>query len=192
MYHEDWYPNDQLAFLCTLYERVKLVGGLCIEIGIWEGKSTNALANVMNQRTLIAIDTWQGNTDESNDHNTVKLLKERDVKSAFYANMAAQNSNQNITVYEMDWREAFAQILQRGYLIAFLHIDGSHDYQSVFDTITYALPRMREGGVMCGDDFLASHAGRADLNGGVERAVRETLPGFQTSGNLWWWQKEIA
>lgn len=45
---------------------------------------------------------------------------------------------------------------------------------------------MVKGGIVCGDDFLNANQDRHDLHGGVERAVRELCPTFQTFGNLWY------
>src|SRR5205814_6573412 len=44
--------------------------------------------------------------------------------------------------------------------------------------------------IICGDDLETAHAGREDLQGGVERAVRELLPGFAAIDNFWYWQKQ--
>ena len=74
----------------------------------------------------------------------------------------------------------------------FVHIDASHDYASVRRTLTGVLPHLVPGGIVCGDDILSASLQRADLDGGVERAVRESLPGFQTSGNFWWWEMPAA
>ena len=71
----------------------------------------------------------------------------------------------------------------------FCHIDASHDYWSVRADLKLAEACLRPGGILCGDDFVYAHAGRADLDGGVERAVREGLPGFEAQGNFWWWVK---
>jgi hypothetical protein len=70
--------------------------------------------------------------------------------------------------------------------IKFIHIDASHEYESVFETINLVLPKMVKGGVICGDDYLNSNMGRESLHGGVERAVRETLPAHANIGNLWY------
>ena len=71
--------------------------------------------------------------------------------------------------------------------IKFIHIDASHDYDSVYNTIKLVLPNMVKGGVICGDDFLSANKDRLDLNGGVERAVSELLPNYKNIDNLWFW-----
>jgi hypothetical protein len=72
--------------------------------------------------------------------------------------------------------------------IKFIHIDASHEYESVFETIKLALPHMVKGGIICGDDYQSANASRTDLHGGVERAVRELLPEHKNIYNLWYFQ----
>ena len=73
--------------------------------------------------------------------------------------------------------------------IKLCHIDASHDYESVKKTIEMIMPHIVKGGVICGDDIIAANKNRTDLEGGVERAVIETLPGHKIDRNCWWWIK---
>jgi predicted O-methyltransferase YrrM len=70
--------------------------------------------------------------------------------------------------------------------IKFIHIDASHEYESVAETIKLALPKLVQGGVICGDDYLNANMNRHDLHGGVQRAVMELLPMHGNLGNLWY------
>jgi hypothetical protein len=71
-------------------------------------------------------------------------------------------------------------------LIKFIHIDASHEYESVFETIKLVLPKMVKGGIICGDDYQTASINRHDLHGGVERAVKEALPNHNNIDNLWY------
>jgi Methyltransferase domain len=92
----------------------------------------------------------------------------------------------NVQSHVMRSQDFFASFDQP---IKFCHIDASHDYPSVKAEIEAALRLLLSGGILCGDDFQSASAQRADLQGGVERAVRELLGGFQSIGNFWFWQK---
>ena len=73
--------------------------------------------------------------------------------------------------------------------IKFIHIDASHDYESVKKTIDLVKPKVVLGGIICGDDFLTADLSRHDLHGGVERAVKESFgTSYQNIGNLWFWK----
>jgi len=184
-FEEDWYPPQQLIRLASLFEKVRSFAGTVLEIGCWEGRSTVALAHACHPETLWAIDTWMGNEDEDVNHPTVLLARSRDVFGRFRVNISALTGGnvhpirQNCHAVLQDWSAP----------IKFAHIDASHDYNSMRRAMEAVLRLLVPGGIICGSDFLTASADRGDLDGGVERAVRELLPGFESSFNLWWWSK---
>lgn len=183
MFTEDWYSDKQANTLADLARSVTHLNGLFIEIGVWQGKSFSHIARAVSPHIVCAVDTWRGNEDEHADHCTVTAANKRDVFSEFIDNMIALDV-ENFSIHRIHWREFLTPTLLP---IAFLHIDASHDYQSVHDTIAAALPYMLPGSIMCGDDYLTADDTRSDLNGGVMRAVKELLPSHQSDGNLWWY-----
>lgn len=186
-----WYSDGQLTILRSVAASVVGLSGLCIEVGCWKGNSTITIAQTITDGMICAVDTWQGSVDESPDHDTVKMAQEKDIMSIFRTNMQDAGVGEKIVMFKNDWREFFVRFDKKfkedG--IRFLHIDGSHDYKSVYDNIAAALPYMVKGGVLCGDDIATAHRGRSDLEGGVERAVLELLPGYTQFGNFWYWRK---
>ena len=184
VFHENWYSNKQASNLARLAQLVAPLQGLIIEIGSWEGKSTVALANAVYPSSVIAVDTWMGNIDEGPHNDSVTLARSRDVYATFRDNISKMTKG-NVTPVKQDCHEYLAVLNQP---VKFCHIDACHDYLSVKRTLEAILPRIILGGVLCGDDFLSANATRTDLHGGVERAVRELLPGVSHAENLWYWQ----
>jgi beta-1,4-mannosyl-glycoprotein beta-1,4-N-acetylglucosaminyltransferase len=184
-FHENWYPNDQILRVIGAYERTRELDGAVVEIGCWEGKLTIALANACHPESLIAVDTWAGSFAESPDHITVQLARERDVYAQFEKNVRLLTSG-NVVPWRCDVQAFFSEWSAP---FKFVHIDASHDYQSVRQTIEASLRWICPGGVLCGDDFESAGMSRIDLDGGVERAVRELLPGFEQMGNFWCWRR---
>jgi Methyltransferase domain len=182
-FQENWYQDSQCRLLESTARRVASLAGDVVEIGSWEGKSTAALANACFPDKVLAVDTWAGSLDESQEHPSVKLARGRDVYGTFLNNMKALTQG-NVVPVRMHSSEFLSSHPGR---IKFCHIDGSHDYASVKRDIEGSRRLLVDGGILCGDDFLSAHRKRADLNGGVERAVREILPGFRHEGNFWWW-----
>ena len=182
---EDWYSAGQCEKVAELAKSVSKVDGSFIEIGCWEGKSSSHIARAINPKTLLCVDTWRGNINEDPNHPSVRFALARNVYQQFIANMEADDIN--YIVFIGDWRDFFEGNLLN---IAFLHIDAEHDYQSVYDCLVATYRCMVPGSLMCGDDFMTANMTRKDLNGGVERAVREffepkgLLP--QNYNNLWW------
>ena len=189
MFNEDWYPDEQIKLLCDLVKTLTCVQGKVIEIGCWEGKSTYNLANAIHPDILICNDTWLGNTCENKlsgeKHITEIILKERDVYKIFLENMERLTPGNYKVVKEdcLEW------LLHYNDKIKFCHIDACHDYESIYTIIILVLPKLVSGGIICGDDFLSAHIHRDDLDGGVERAVREILPNFKNYDNFWYWKK---
>lgn len=184
-FNENWYSEDQTHFLAMLARLAKPLKGAVIEFGCWEGKSTCVLANAVWPDAVIAVDTWKGNIDESPDHVSVASAKERDVLSTFKKNVQTMTKGNVETVVS----DCHRFMESYGQPIKLCHIDACHDYNSVRRSITAVLPLLVRGGLLCGDDIATAHKFRVDLDGGVERAVTECLPGFQTRGNIWYWTK---
>jgi hypothetical protein len=186
--NENWYSDTQCLDLCNLAKRVKDLKGVYIEIGCWEGKSTHNLANTIYPEVLLCNDTWLGNIVESETtgikHITETILEYRDVYKTFLQNMK-NTTKGNFLVYKLDCLNWLPTLNDE---IKFCHIDASHDYESVHKTIELILPKLIPGAIICGDDFLSSNSDRKDLNGGVERAVREFFPNVLNIENLWYYQ----
>lgn len=182
-FNENWYKDEQIDALVKAADLVKELEGDAIEIGCWEGKSTCSLVNKFYPDTVIAVDTWKG---DGGDHATNKILKERDVYAQFRKNLLALTKN-NVKVEKKD---CFEFLKEYNGKIKFIHIDAAHDYDSVKRTIEAIKDKVVPGGVICGDDFVGAWDGSPGLNGGVERAVKELLPGFKTDYNFWYWVKD--
>jgi predicted O-methyltransferase YrrM len=180
---EDWYSTQQLISLREACNKVATLAGCVVELGSWEGKSTCAIANVLKEDTVIAVDSWQGNLGEGNSHPSVVAAKQRDVLSKFRENVK-RFTDGNVEAVVSD---CFAFLTAHKDPIKFCHIDASHDYASVKKAISMVQPFLVKGAVICGDDFMSANAKRSDLGGGVERAVVEMCPGFVSQENFWYW-----
>jgi Methyltransferase domain len=184
-FNEKWISPEALMRLFELCRLVEPLQGALVEIGAWEGRSTTVLAHACYPEKLLAVDTWLGNADEDPNHSSVIAASKRDVYQRFLCNVAATTCGNVVPL-----REDCHSFLERCKSnIKFAFVDASHDYTSVNRTINALLPLVTPGGVLCGDDFRTASQDRKDLSGGVERAVRELLPGFEEASNLWWWRR---
>jgi beta-1,4-mannosyl-glycoprotein beta-1,4-N-acetylglucosaminyltransferase len=185
VFHERWYPPEQLHSLMDACREVpEHVHGRVVEVGCWEGRSTVALANACWPAQLIAVDTWQGNTSEGSGHVTVLQAAARNVREQFCRNIAALTRG-NVRFVQAEGAGFFAT---QG-AVRFCHLDAGNDYPTVRSLLLALLQHLSPGGIVCGNNIQAADSGREDLQGGVERAVRELLPGFQTVNNFWKWIK---
>lgn len=191
IFTERWFGKKQALRIAGL--AAKAPAGAIIEIGCWEGYSTYHIANAVYPRTLYAIDHWQGNLEERIDHPSVIAARARNVYEAFTQNMLHWTKG-NVIAIKDDWRSALLNTAIDSN-IAFVHIDAAHDYASVMETLLAVYPRIVDGGVLCGDDYRSAHAGRKDLQGGVERAVGELCAAYtlklHVERNGWWIVKKV-
>ena len=67
-------------------------------------------------------------------------------------------------------------------ILDFVFIDGDHNYETVKQDIILWPPKLKGGGILCGDDYGKEHIP------GVKRAVDELLPQrkLTKSGTIWW------
>lgn len=175
--------NRHLLRLVRLFEKVRHLEGRAIEFGCWDGRSTVALVNVAHPQVVLCVDTWLGSYSENPWHLTVKWAQERDIYSQFCRNLNALTQGN----WQAVRQDALAFLVDFVGPVKFAYLDHAHDYPTVYTTIRLLLGLLTPGAIICGDDLMTANAFRDDLWGGVERAVRELLPGFKHYQNLWWW-----
>jgi len=75
-----------------------------------------------------------------------------------------------------------------------LFIDGDHRYYYVLHDIKSYLPKVKNGGIICGHDFEDYEFDIRQINRdswrgkhhGVIKAVTENFPNVKKDGNIWW------
>lgn len=137
--------------------------GQIVEIGAFKGKSTAWLAEAARHtgRRLVSIDPHLRGSDEE-FRETARRLQFEDVATLHKAYSHDIGK---------DWREP----------IAFLWVDGGHDYECVRQDILDFTPHLEPGGVVVFDDANAENFP------GVVRALDETLrrdPAFESLGQI--------
>lgn len=166
---ENWFNTSSRRRLATLVRAVELVEGRIVELGSWEGRSTIALAGAAGDRTVHAVDHWNGAASDSYQR---EQAASRDVFATFSSNIAA---HPNVVPFRMDWREYCDQF---DTAVALVFIDADHTTAEVRAQIAAFRPLMSRGGIICDDDYQMRQ---------VARAVH-ILRGFETVGPVWSWR----
>lgn len=182
MFHENWCSQSQIEHIKNLLNNVEHLNGLYIELGCWTGFSSVHIMNHIHPKTLHIIDTFEGNKDEAKvegkEHITQTILKERDIYNEFLNNVNSLTRG-NYILHKTDHYEYLRNLNEP---IAFIYIDGSHDYYSVYNQLKLVLPLMCKNGLIICDDFWSSNIKSLDY--GVNRAVNELLPNFRSIDNM--------
>jgi len=183
-FHGNWFSDEQCSALFEIYGLVRKLVGDVVEVGCWEGRSTSVLANACYPEVLHAVDTWQGGVDEPPDRTAVPLARQRNAHRTFLKNMKSLTRG-NVMPHAMKSLDFFAKQLNP---IKFCYIGALGDYDSIKANIEAVRKHLLPMGVLCGDGFLSSSGAWSNPQRGVERAVRELLPGFKTARDFWYWQ----
>ena len=67
-----------------------------------------------------------------------------------------------------------------------IYVDAAHDEQSAFEDIINWLPKLKENGIMCGDDWHRDHSG---VIRAVQRVARQFNLTICHDGRFWWFEK---
>lgn len=164
-------------------------GPLC-EIGCWTGHSTHILANRAKAigTKLVVVDNFEGNKGTPIE----EFARDNSVKDMFIRNMKMFDLWDSIILFSMDSNEAH-KFIKSG-LFSFLFVDAGHTYEQVKNDLVNYIPKVKEGGIICGHDYESdtydeSHTGEDYVNGkhhGVIKAVNEVIGKVNYEGRMWW------
>jgi|TARA_R100001460_G_scaffold505_1_gene2466 predicted O-methyltransferase YrrM len=140
--------------------------GVIVEIGSFLGRSTHYLATSLFNANkfdvkIYCIDTFAG----SSEHANLKLPSD-------FAHIFRDNLKFFIgrdMVIPMQGRSDKQEILDKfeNDSVDYIMVDGAHEYEPVMDDITNWYPKLKETGVMFGDDFGLE---------AVRQATKDALP----------------
>ncbi len=185
-FHERWYSSKSIKWLLDTFEKLnREAQGVIIDIGAWEGRATLAIGAACFPESMMAVDTWRGNEKEGASHITVQEAKKRSIKGAFEKNIRSLGYG-NIKFFQGD---SSLFLKEHEGSIKFAHIDSDNTCEYIRETLMLLIPKMAHGGIICGNNIAAACERRHDLSGGVEKAVKELLPGYIQTGNHYHWKK---
>jgi hypothetical protein len=150
-----------------------------VEIGVYGGRLSRMLLGVPSLKMLYLVDSWEGSSENRQppffltwNPKQMALLAEK-VKT-----WAA--GTPNVKVLHMCSIEA-ANLFDEA-SVDFVYVDGDHTHDGVRADIMGWMPKVRIGGVLCGDDYGMPS---------VRAAVDELLPQREiaSNGRLWWARK---
>lgn len=147
-----------------------------VEIGVYKGRGT-ALWNVelINKGIkydYYAVDHFEG----SEEHKLAGIVPTHE--------QVIQNLNcfaDNLSIIKMD--SISASKLFKAKSLDLVYIDGSHDYKSVLKDIKAWYPKLKNGGVISGDDFNEHWKGVVDAV--IEFASFKNLTIEKIGGSQW-------
>jgi len=148
-YHEQlegW--SEFVGFYGQMVEQAK-EGDCFVEIGIWKGRSTIAMAEFIRESgkriNFVAVDHFLGSEEHQKDMPTLDLY------SDFSRHVELSNTGNYITLALGHSVEVAKSLLTE--TVNFIYLDASHDYDNVKADLNAWYPKLVSGGVFAGHDW---------------------------------------
>lgn len=157
---------------------------LIIEVGSWKGASAIHMASLCDKDVkIICVDTWLGSLEMwRQDDGRYELLQHKfgypQIYQQFLANVI-KTKNQDVII-PLPMTSLMAAKLLSGVLADLIYVDGSHEYEDVYNDLKAYSPL---GRVLFGDDFKGCWPG-------VMNAVNDFLRKFEVRSGFWVYKKE--
>lgn len=138
-------PAKALEKLVEMVHKEKM---MIVEVGSWKGFSTSVLAKMVAdyRGSVFAVDHWVGNEETWQD----KVAKTQDVYSIFKRNMIFLGVWDIVHPLVMDSLTA-CEIFADG-ILDLVFLDADHRYENFKKDISSWLPKLKDGGILCGHD----------------------------------------
>ena len=145
------------------------LNGEGVEIGVQLGLYSELILENSDLRRLYSIDPWREFPLEEYDKDSANVSQEqqdyRYLSTIFRLNRFCTRS----AVMRMTSEEA-SKLFSNNQL-DFIFIDGNHSYQYVKQDIEVWYPKVREGGLFSGDDYLFTPEGKTPVKDAVDEFV---------------------
>ena len=165
-----------------------------LEIGSWCGASTLTWGEGINfyfnsKGSITCVDAWLPYVDLGANPTEDMLmiddaLRQNEVFDVFKHNIQFLPNDIEIIIHR-GWSQDILPSLEIE-TYDLVYIDGDHKYDNVISDITNAMPLLRNGGVMCGDDLeLQLHecdSSVLNINSNIDRLYDEALDTYYHPG----------
>jgi len=147
-------------------------GGHIVEVGAWKGASTSYLAVEAQHKKLRidVVDTWSG----SDEHKDMSDIKENSLFGTFIDNLRPVIN----LINPIRTDSVSASKMYADQSLDAVFIDADHRYESVKADILAWMPKVKNGGILAGHDYILAHSG-------VIRAVDELVEAPEIIRDCW-------
>src|SRR3990167_6345687 len=138
---------DQKALDGFLRQEAKEDMRVC-EVGSWKGGSTEIIADVVKKYngSVYCVDHWQG----SPGTGLLADAQKEDIFQVFMSNMRKCGLEDTVKLLVMSSLDAASMMADKVFDVVF--IDADHRYTEVKADILAWLPKVKDGGLLCGHD----------------------------------------
>lgn len=148
-----------------------------VEIGVARGSTSKFTIEKLSDRilTYTGIDPYESNYDRTDSFSQYN----QDLMDNLYKFVVEKNNDPRFNLIRK--KSNLAHLDFENNSIDAIYIDGNHSYEAVMEDIKYWSPKVKQGGLIVGDDYLTFE--------GVRKAVNDSFSNFNKSGNTWFFKK---
>lgn len=127
-----------------------------VEIGTWRGKSTSCMGQLIKSSNknikFHAVDTFEGSNENYHQYS-IEQLKEAGTTlfDDYEKNLKMCGVYDIVNTIKSSSVEASKHFENES--IDFVFIDASHEYEDVLSDVSSWYPKVKPGGLICGDDY---------------------------------------
>ena len=175
-----WFDEPKQATLQRLIEKHDVRD--MVELGSFLGKSTRWFARTIPSGGQVhAVDHWEGNREHQAPERSDVYPRLASLYERFLSNVVHAGLCDSIVPYRMNSRSAADQL---DVIPDLVFVDASHEFDDVLVDLASWYPRLRPGGVLCGDDWTWGET--RPVARAVETFARDHDLEVQVQGKIWW------
>lgn len=142
-YKNDWFTAN-ITYFESLIDKTKMKQVL--EIGSYEGLSTNYILDNYPRTIVTCIDSWEGGFEHAEANIDMKSVYDR-----FLSNTKEHGSR--LEILKGNSADHLININDRKGFYDFIYVDGGHTAIDVLQDLILSFPLLKVGGVMAMDDY---------------------------------------
>lgn len=149
---DGWISDAELRWLADRARQSKVF----VQIGAWHGKSSRAIAdNLPPDGKMYDIDAWVGsNAELDTNHWSARLMEGDHAFNEYARGMWDHLASGKVTPLKMRGHNGAALLRDMGIQADTVFIDGGHGPGETLADIKSFLPLRKEGGTICGHDYM--------------------------------------
>ncbi len=174
------YSSYTIHSLMFLIERGKDL--VVAELGVLYGDTTLTILNRCSVKKYYAIDLWRNYDGYDDEVWHIPEIMGRAGDKLYKRFMERVSKFPQVEIIR-EWSELAHKHIKDGEL-DFCFIDANHDYEYAYEDIKLYLPKVKKGGIICGDDYRLESVKEA-----VTDFFRNTGYKVNDLFNSWWVRK---
>jgi hypothetical protein len=150
------------------------------ELGVWKGDFSREIVRTVNPKKLYLIDPWSYQPDCPDSwYGGTNAKTQIDMDEIYLSVKRLFSKNKNVQILRKKTEELHDEISDNE--LDWAYIDGNHQFEYVLKDLHYFSRKVKDGGIICGDDY---DRGKKEPYP-ITEAVKKFLQENRTYALLW-------